>query len=62
MWSYKKYKQSVAPIYKSETERRLFATASGDTGKKLKEELTKLMKLRERVLGRAKEEGEPEGE
>ncbi len=60
MWSYKKYKQSVAPLYKSETERRLFATASGDTGKKLKEEVAKLIRLRERLLGRTGEESEPE--
>ena len=52
MGSYKEYKQHVAPLYKSEIDRRLFATASGDRGKKLKNQMTILAQLRDRLLGR----------
>ena len=44
MGSYKDYKQHVAPLYKSEIDRRLFATASGDKSRSLREELAKLLK------------------
>jgi hypothetical protein len=51
--SYKDYKQHVAPLYKSEIDRRLFATASGDRGKKLKDQMAILAQLRDRLLGRS---------
>ena len=44
MGSYKDYKQSVAPLYKSEMERRLFATASGDKSRSLREEVARLLR------------------
>ena len=54
MMSYKDYKQHVAPLYKTEHERRLFATASGDKSKSLKDELARLIK------GRFRKRSKPE--
>ncbi|NIR45853.1 MAG: hypothetical protein GWN99_15595 [Gemmatimonadetes bacterium] len=67
MTSYMSYKRHVAPLYRSELDRRLFATASGKGRKKQREQAKKARAeknrrewLRGRWLKRTRLKSDPE--